>query len=363
MRVGLQQRVVAHYRADFLGRLAEKIDGSLSVYGGRPRRHESLSAIESIDSVQLIRGRNLHLFRGGAYVCLQPGLISWLRAYDPDVLILAGNPRLLSNWRATRWMRRRGRPVLAWGLWAPRQRKIMVAWRWLWHLFARQFDGYIMYGDQHAEECVRLGLPPSRVFVAPNAVKPPADSWSERNPGTRPLTVLFVGRLEPRKRVDILIRACATVKPVPDLWIVGDGPDRNNLENTAMGAANVRFWGALYGESLAARFLNADLLVLPGTGGLAVQEAMSYGLPVAVAEADGTQLDLVTPENGWLLEPGNMDQLQSVLQAATDDPHILQRMGEESLKIVQSRVNLDVMVRGFIKALTELGPAPETRAA
>ena len=44
-----------------------------------------------------------------------------------------------------------------------------------------------------------------------------------------------------------------------------------------------------------AHFAGADLFVLPGTGGLAVQEAMSYALPVIVAKGDGTQEDLVRP--------------------------------------------------------------------
>ena len=78
--------------------------------------------------------------------------------------------------------------------------------------------------------------------------------------------------------------------------------------------------GDLRGEALAQRFREADLFVLPGTGGLAVQQAMSYALPVLVAEADGTQADLVRERNGRVLPPGDEDALVAALQASAFEP-------------------------------------------
>ena len=49
--------------------------------------------------------------------------------------------------------------------------------------------------------------------------------------------------------------------------------------------------------------------MLPGTGGLAVQQAMAHGLPVIVAQGDGTQDDLVRPENGWQIPPDDLAAL------------------------------------------------------
>ncbi len=62
------------------------------------------------------------------------------------------------------------------------------------------------------------------------------------------------------------------------------------------------FPGGIHDEALAPWFRKADLFVLPGTGGLALQQAMAYGLPVIAGVADGTQADLVRQSNGWLLE-------------------------------------------------------------
>ncbi len=94
-------------------------------------------------------------------------------------------------------------------------------------------------------------------------------------------------------------------------------------------------------------FQAADLFVLPGTGGLAVQQAMSFGLPVIVAEGDGTQIDLVRAENGWTVAPGRLDALASCLAEALRDPARLRRMGQESYRIVHDEVNLERMVEVF----------------
>jgi glycosyltransferase involved in cell wall biosynthesis len=175
-----------------------------------------------------------------------------------------------------------------------------------------------------------------------------------RSIAPKQLTVLFVGRLQQRKRVDLLIRACAALPPQlqPRLWIVGEGPARAELEALA---ANVypraRFWGGLYGSALQPLWLQADLFVLPGTGGLAVQEAMGYALPVIVAEGDGTQDDLVTPETGWQVPPGDLDALQQALLQALGDLPRLRTKGAAAYERVARHVNLDNMVAVFLQAI------------
>ena len=70
----------------------------------------------------------------------------------------------------------------------------------------------------------------------------------------RPLRVIFVGRLQQRKRVDLLLKACALVQPSPELAIVGDGPERGALESLAAQVfEKARFLGALFGGSLTRR--------------------------------------------------------------------------------------------------------------
>jgi glycosyltransferase involved in cell wall biosynthesis len=103
---------------------------------------------------------------------------------------------------------------------------------------------------------------------------------------------------------------------------------------------------------LAPYFATADLFVLPGSGGLAVQEAMSYGLPVVMGQGDGTNDDLVRPVNGWQIS--NPDTLAGVLQEALRDASRLRAMGAESYRIVSEEINLEKMVGVFVEALNKI---------
>ena len=108
------------------------------------------------------------------------------------------------------------------------------------------------------------------------------------------------------------------------------------------------FTGALYGAELAEQFREA-IFVLPGTGGLALQQAMSYGLPLIAAEADGTQAHLVRPENGWQIPPDDLPALGAALSTALRDIPMLRKMGAESYRIVSEEINLEKMVAVFTR--------------
>jgi glycosyltransferase involved in cell wall biosynthesis len=112
-----------------------------------------------------------------------------------------------------------------------------------------------------------------------------------------------------------------------------------------------QFPGAQYGLDLELYFARADLFVLPGTGGLAVQEAMAHALPVVVAEGDGTQDDLVQPGNGWRIRPGDVQALTQILHQALSDPVRLRQMGRESYRIVSDEASIERMVEVFVQAL------------
>ena len=356
-RLGLQQRVLPRYRADFFDALAEACRGGLSVFAGQPRPQEAIETADSLRTAHLAPAHNLHLLGGSAYLCAQPGLLRWLSEWDPVALVVEANPRYLTTPAAIRWMHQRGRVVVGWGLGAPAVSGPLAGLRRAARQrFMRQFDALLTYSQQGAAEYRAAGFAPARVFVAPNAAtRRPSFPLPDRPAGflTRP-TVLFVGRLQARKRVDLLLQACARLPAnlQPRVCIVGDGPARGELEMLARAVyPTAEFSGAKHGPELEPFYQAADLFVLPGTGGLAVQQAMAHGLPVVVAEADGTQQDLVRPGNGWELPPGSLEALQAVLCTALSDAGRLRQMGAASYRIVAQEINIEAMVQAFLEAL------------
>jgi len=357
-RLGIQQRVLPVYRAAFFDLLGEACPGGLSVFAGQPRRQEAIEIARGLRAAQWVPADNRHLFGGSLYLCWQCGLSKWLEDWDPQALVVEANPRYLSTPQALRWMKTRRRPVIGWGLGSPAiQGSFAAARQQSRRNFIRQFNGLITYSQRGAEEYRELGFPPARIWVAPNAVTH-CPSWSlpfRPSNFTGAPVVLFVGRLQARKRVENLLGACAALPEAlkPRLVIVGDGPERANLEELAKTLyPSAEFPGAYHGSDLEPFFTIADLFVLPGTGGLAIQEAMAYGLPVIASEADGTQADLVRPENGWQAQPGSVGSLAAAMKTALADPSRLRQMGAASYQIVAKEINLEAMVSVFLDAIS-----------
>ena len=353
-RLALQQRVLPHYRAPFFDTLAKSCEGGMSLFAGEPRAVEHIATAKSLDNAEYVFAKNRHLFKGSFYFCYQENLRQWLEDTNPNALILEANPRYLATPAAIKWMRTRNRPVIGWGLGAPHQTGFRQK---NWMRFLSKFDALIAYSQRGADDYAALGIAKEKIFVAPNAAahKPRGGLL------TRPirqdyerLIALFVGRLQERKRIDNLLHACAALPEdiQPNLWIVGEGPARKSLESLAKEIyPKARFFGEKHGAELKMIWAEADLFVLPGTGGLAVQEAMSHALPVIVAKGDGTQDDLVRAENGWQIPPDDVGALTETLKDALKDQTRLLTMGAASWRIVAEEVNVEKMAEVFVMVL------------
>ncbi len=351
-KLGVQQRVLPSYRVPFFDLLAQSCE-SMSLFAGQARPVEMVKDGSQLPLANYRPARNLHIFSGAFYFCYQRGFIDWLEETNPGALIVEANPRYLSTPAAVRWMHKRGRKVIGWGLGSPSPLRRGAGVR---SRFIRQFDAMISYSQRGADEYAALGFPREKIFVARNSVS----AKPEQKPDDRPLTtdretLLFVGRLQARKRVDSLLKACAEMESKPRLLVVGDGPERAALESLAREIyPSAEFIGAKHGAELKLYFEQADLFVLPGTGGLAVQEAMSYGLPVIVAKGDGTQDDLVREGNGWQIQPEDYGALVSAMKNALFDRARLREMGKESFRIVSEEINIEKMVETFVDALNSV---------
>ena len=363
--LAVQQRVLPTYRAPFFDTLAASCEGGLSLFAGDPRPIESIATTEKLKITQYTHAKNRHILSGSLYFCYQQNLLQWLEETNPDALVLEANPRYLATPSAIKWMRERNRPVIGWGLGAPQQAQVLAGFRQKnWMRFLKKFDALIAYSQRGAADYASLGISTDRIFVAHNAVapKPKGDMLQRPLPKVgEPLIILFVGRLPARKRLDNLIRALERMPEelILRLWIVGDGPERKALEEQASKGysgkvKNIRFFGERHGAELEHIWAESDIFILPGTGGLAVQEAMSHALPVIVAKGDGTQDDLVCTENGWQIPPDDVEALTKILKEAFSDIPRLRKMGAESWRIVSEEVNVEKMVDVFLHALEKV---------
>ncbi len=159
--------------------------------------------------------------------------------------------------------------------------------------------------------------------------------------------ILFVGRLIKEKGVNYLIEAFVRLSEENEdigLVIVGDGPERNNLETLCnnMKTDKVTFTGYINRKEIAPYYLLSDILVLPTSKtkmheewGLVVNEAMSVGKPVIVTESVGCAYELVkNGENGFIIPDRNVKALFDALKKLISSEELLYKMGEESRRTI-----------------------------
>lgn len=358
IRVGLQQRVIPSYRVPFIQKLAGLPQVELHVFAGLPRAEEMISSVSDIPGVPFKLGRNIHLFRNSMYLCYQTELVPWIKTLNPHVLIMEANPRYPSTRHALKWMRTRHKGLIGWGLGIPDYSGPLTKIRMNARLdFLNQFHAILAYSSQGRDQYIEAGLPSNRVFVAPNATAArPVGPAPHRPPHfiNGKATIIYVGRLQSRKKIDLLINVCSKLPEQiqPNLWIVGDGQILDDLKSLAKSKyPATKFWGALYGDALKSLYLQADLFVLPGTGGLAIQEAMSYALPVIVAEGDGSQSNLVNESNGWVIPPADELTLFNCIHQALLNLPELRKMGLAAYQVVANQVNIETMADVFGKVI------------
>jgi len=96
-----------------------------------------------------------------------------------------------------------------------------------------------------------------------------------------------------------------------------------------------------------------NLMVLPGTGGLAISEAMAHGLPVICSIGDGVESDLIdVGVNGYIVEPGDEKQLADTIADIFSNPHRVSEMGQASLNIIRNRANIDTYMCEMLSAIS-----------
>ena len=223
---------------------------------------------------------------------------------------------------------------------------------------------YIAYYSQAKDLVLSYGLCPTAFFYGNTTDTDLLLSIRKRLSDISPLLekrrrILHIGRLVKWKRVDLLIAAFSLIaKRYQDceLVIVGDGPEKEALIRKAidLGLRNrILFTGAIYDPIELAQYMNeSSVYVLAGMGGLSINDAMCFSLPIICSVCDGTERDLVVDGvNGYFFEENDVNSLVEKINLILSDPSKAVEMGRKSLQIIRENVNLNTFANMYIAAL------------
>lgn len=236
--------------------------------------------------------------------------------------------------------------------------------RRLAHLL-RQSDAITAVSMELADNVADLyGDSVPSLYVIPNGVEPFWFEPSENIPAEN--YVLFVGRLHPVKGLDYLLEAWKLLRRrcrrMPQLWLVGEGPERENLEKMAREEGisdSVRFWGAVQDmEQLKALYSGARALVLPSRSeglGNVLLEAGACGTICIGSDVGGIPEVIVDGETGFLFPPGDVESLARTIQYVLEMPAgECQRMSGQAQQRIAEHFSLQKVVEQYINVYKQV---------
>jgi len=292
-----------------------------------------------------------------------------------DVALLSWNPRSLSLPLALRRARREVVGTVLWGHGLSKGQGRIG--QWIRDRLGRQADALLFYNDRAKRHYEAHGFGAERLFTAPNSldqdrIQEARRSWlsdearlrafqEQEGLADRPV-VLFLSRLLPERRTDLLLEGAKLLLPqFPGLRVViiGDGEDRARLERRAeeLGLSEtVIFSGAIFDEmALAPWMLSGAVFGYPDFMGLSLLHAFGYGLPVVTndrIEGHGPEVEALVPgENGLTFSQGDVRDFARALGLLLADKEQRDRMAARALQTVTERYTIERMVDGMEAAI------------
>ncbi len=196
----------------------------------------------------------------------------------------------------------------------------------------------------------------------------PPGSITSLEPGDAPL-IVSVSRHDPRKGVDVLLRALAELRERRVAFracLVGSGQliaahrrlaERLNLDGM------VAIEG--FAPDAYAYLRHADIFVLPsleeGSGSVSLLEALQAGAAVVASNIDGIPEDVTDGDSALLVEPGNALALRMAIERILTDHELRSRLRRRALEVFIEKFSADALTGALSETHAELGALSDAR--
>jgi glycosyltransferase involved in cell wall biosynthesis len=272
-----------------------------------------------------------------------------------DIVVLSWNVRQIELVPVLLLARRRHTAVVLWGhgLGRSGSRTAGAVRRWQ----APRAAGVLTYSGRGRDE-VQQFAPDQLIRVLQNTTGRPAPREGDllRHAQRR---LAFVGRLDARKRVDLLLRALADLRrsdgPCLRLDVIGDGPERARLRSTAdrLGVSDLVTWHGVVTDwsSVHAVLAGCDLVIQPAAAGLSVIDAFAAARGAVVADRhamNGPEADLVIDgQTGYRYPSPSARALTECIAKIYEEPDRLLEISERAAAVYRDHLQLTEAAAAF----------------
>ena len=381
MRIALLTNILTPYRLPVYRTLASTPDWKLRVFVNalhEPNRSWQVDADEL--DVEVVAGWSFRRrfathrrARSGQWVTahIPIALPTALWRFAPDVVVSAELGARTSIAILYCWLT--NTPLVIWSYHSEASAAASSRFqRWLRRRMLATARSVIGMGSQARAVLETHGVPPSRIFDAPNAhdsdgceralERVDADASLRAltaEHGCRDRVALVVGRLVPAKGIAELLHGWsalpAGLRAEWSLLFLGSGPLEPDVHRTRdlRAPGEIVHVDDVEPDEVVAFYAAAQLLIFPSLGdpwGLVVNEALACGVPVVCSSLAGCADELVRPgENGWIVDPTRPGDLERTLFEALTS-HSLDRLATGAREAA-ARFHPDVMADGMRRAI------------
>ena len=180
---------------------------------------------------------------------------------------------------------------------------------------------------------------------------------SERRRSASELKVGFLGRIHPKKNLDVLIAAIAELPEHICLVVAGDGPDadaRREQVQTRGLERRVDWRGFVSPDRRPDLFDDLDLLVMPSSFesfGMSAAEAMLHGTPVVVSERTGIA-EIIRRRGGGVIVSPEVQSVADAIRQLDSERDTLEGIGREGEEAVRSELSFSTIGVNLVDAYT-----------
>jgi glycosyltransferase involved in cell wall biosynthesis len=216
----------------------------------------------------------------------------------------------------------------------------------------KKADGFRVVSRRIKESLIRLGISKDKITVVPIYVEIKSPAEGEARSGRQKLKVksqshnnkfifLTVGRLVPVKNIELQIKAMAEILkkyPNTELWIVGDGPEKEKLQTTnykLQTTKNIRFWG--WQDNLERFYCQADVFLLTsnyeGWPQVVIQAAF-FSLPILITNFSSAGEFIVNNKNGIIIPLNDSSSLKRAMLKLIENKKLRAKLGKNVKKAI-----------------------------
>ena len=351
-KVLLVQRTLTHYRRLLLDYI--ELQGEYAVDVVSIGHEEGCNEkVRTYTARTLLQYKNYKIQRS-------PGMINYVKTHyqEYDYIILEGATNLSNNIPIVKFLKSKHKPYLVWDAGRRKNSKMSLPRKlaqgrleYVW----KNSAAIIAYSTLAKSYFKSIGIADEHIFVCQNTLY--VGEFDKQIEKIDPQIVkeirskyvaegekiiLYVGAVEPRKRIKDLIDAFELIQKTHTgaaLVIIGGGNQLEELREYAKDKQKVYLLGQII-DGVIKYFMACDVFALPSEGGLSLNQAMICRKPLVASSADGTELDLIEDgKNGYIFEEGDVSGLAEKIIRIITTPGLSESMGAYSRTIIDQRVN------------------------